>query len=58
MGQNTSKIEFFKNAQSSDLTRKLEIFMCKFKLTEKSRPSYFQGNSWKLGASIIRVIGK
>ena len=58
MGQNTSKIEFFKNAQSSDLTRKLEIFMCKFKLTEKSRPSYFQGNSWKLGASIIQVIGK
>ena len=70
----------------SDLARKLEIFMCKFKLLENSRPNgllfsgelletgsihnsgywkiaglaacYFQGNSWKLGVSIIRVIGK
>ena len=25
-----------------------EIFMCKLKLTEKNRPNYFQGNSWKL----------
>ena len=87
MGQKFSKIEFFKKCSKwSDLARKLEIFMCKFKLLENSRPNgllfseelpetgsihnsdywkiaglaacYFQGNSWKLGVSIIRVIGK
>ena len=90
MGQNTCK--FFKNrifqkcSKLSDLTKKLEIFICVFKITEKASLTacyfqgepletgsihnsgywkiagltacYFQGNSWKLGASIIRVIGK
>ena len=87
MGQKFSKIEFFKKCSKwSDLARKLEIFMCKFKLLENSRPNgllfseelletgsihnsgywkiagltacYFQGNSRKLGAPIIQVIGK
>ena len=40
MGQKFSKIEFFKKCSKwSDLARKLEIFMCKFKLLENSRPN-------------------
>ena len=64
MGQNTCK--FFKNrifqkcSKLSDLTKKLEIFICVFKIMEKASLTacYFQGNPWKLGASTIRVIGK
>ena len=64
MGQNTWK--FFKNrifqkcSKLSDLTKKLEIFICVFKIMEKASLTacYFQGNPWKLGASTIRVIGK
>ena len=62
MGQNTWK--FFKNrifqkcSKLSDLTKKLEIFICVFKIMEKASLTacYFQGNPWKLGASTIRVL--
>ena len=64
MGQNTWK--FFKNrifqkcSKLSDLTKKLEIFICVFEIMEKASLTacYFQGNPWKLGASTIQVIGK
>ena len=56
MGQNTCK--FFKNrifqkcSKLSDLTKKLEIFICVFKITEKASLTacYFQGEPLETGS--------